>query len=215
MHLILSLAALAIALGLADQLLSNLLLLSPAHTRHSAHEPQGLLSPGVQTAAPGRACQGPGLAVQVSDTGGCTSQARGQPGCCREPPIVCVLARPAAHIRTDGRCRSSGGRGGASSGLNPIRGAFSQPATNQRSPCMLKDGTLQVSQIWPHARLPPSPPMVKDTSCYDLLVRHRRHHHPRAIRPALTDPADAARSPLTRYLFLPALTDPADWLALT
>ena len=78
MHLILSLTALAIALGLADQLLSNLLLLSPAHTRHSAHEPQGLLSPGVQTAAPGRACQGPGLAVQVSDTGGCTSQARWQ-----------------------------------------------------------------------------------------------------------------------------------------
>ena len=104
MHLILSLTALAIALGLADQLLSNLLLLSPAHTRHSAHEPQGLLSPGVQTAAPGRACQGPGLAVQVSDTGGCTSQARGQPGCCREPPIVCVLAARCgpAHISRPG-----------------------------------------------------------------------------------------------------------------
>ena len=38
-----------IALGLADQLLSNLLLLSPAHTRHSAYEPQGFWSPGVQT----------------------------------------------------------------------------------------------------------------------------------------------------------------------
>ena len=33
MHLILSLTALAIALGL-DQLLSNLRFLSPAHTRH-------------------------------------------------------------------------------------------------------------------------------------------------------------------------------------
>ena len=108
MHLILSLTALAIALGLADQLLSNLLLLSPAHTRHSAHEPQGLLSPGVQTAAPGRACQGPGLAVQVSDTGGCTSQARGQPGCCREPPIVCVLAPPRTFRRRNGRCRGGG-----------------------------------------------------------------------------------------------------------
>ena len=74
MHLILSLAALAIALGLADQLLSNLRFLSPAHTRHSAHEPQGFVAWRADCSQAGW----PGarsLAVQVSDTGGCTVQA--------------------------------------------------------------------------------------------------------------------------------------------
>ena len=116
MHLILSLTTLAIAL--ADQLLSNLLFLSPAHTRRTAREPQG--SPGRLACRPLRArCQGPGLALQVSDTGGCMHVA-GQraAGCCTEPPIcrVLALARLRAHVDIASAAIAVAGRGGTSSG---------------------------------------------------------------------------------------------------